>query len=177
LKIEDYESGERRFENRASSTNKNQSGYYFQQEQKYNIPLYSDKFKNESGSGEAPQAYSEEVQVLKRESHKQRPMTVGPVMSRHSHHKSRGDVDDWKRLAREAGINPDFPGTTEQKSKYTRPPVNNYKDFKLNPQMEFHRLSRPFTAAAFRPLTTEYQSNYKIPDGNLIDKFPWIKQY
>jgi hypothetical protein len=126
-------------------------------------------------------AYSEEVQTLRRETNKQqqRPKTVGGVSHRmHQQQSSRANPDqEWKRIAQAAGINTEFPGTTEMKATYTRPPVNNYKNFVMNPQMELHKISRPFTAAAHFPHSTEYQTNYRIPDGNLIDKFPWIKQY
>ena len=169
----------RRFENRASPTNMNTSGYCFQSAQKYCYPLYSDTVTSQTLNLESQNpACKEETQVITNKiessSNKTRPKSC--VVSSGNYGQAE-HLDDWKKYAREAGINTEFPGTTEMKSRYLKPTTNEYKGFVINPQMDTNRIMRPFTTAAYYPLTTEYQTNYKVPDAKLIDKLPWIKQY
>lgn len=89
---------------------------------------------------------------------------------------SSGKDETWKKYAREAGLVVDFPAeTTEYRSHYLPPPNKNLKNFTLNPQLDLHKLRRPFSEAVEFPKTTEYRTRYAYPDAERIDKFPWIK--
>lgn len=176
----DYPTGaDRRYENKASSTNKNASGYFFQSTPKYFFPLYSQQngssaqlnINNSTGN------YDEQIIELNNSS-RVRPKTCiggGRVDEQALYNTTSGQSEqkDWRDHAREAGINLSFPGSTEQKDRYTKPPRSDYSNFTINPSMDMSRVNRPFTAAAVYPQSTEYQSRYKMPDGNLIEKFPW----
>ena len=85
--------------------------------------------------------------------------------------------EEWKKFAREAGINLEFPGISEQKAKYKVPEKENYKNFLINPQPDLAKFKRPFSMPVIEKKQTEYQFRYKFPDSKDIDKFPWIKKY
>lgn len=184
IKIDD--DGTRKYESRASSTNKNLAGWYFVNSARTNFST--------------PQQNNPETQVNKNNSREQESETnennydntlntgngaKNLERSKTSietriipfNTKNNNNTEDWKKHATEAGINLNFPGISEQKYRYTKPVKPEYKNFVLNPQPDYSRFDRPFTIAACYPISTEYSSRYQYPDANKIDKFPWIKQF
>lgn len=102
--------------------------------------------------------------------HESQQAKAGPKFS---HENNTIDNKTWRIHAREAGINLEFPGTTEQKSQYKEPKKEAYKNFVINPQLNLSKL------VCYGPRTeksteSEYQSRYKHPAQTPVDKFPWF---
>ena len=148
-----------RFENRASSTNKNVAGQYYPDTSRLVAtahPLSSKSSTQINSDQTLPRPDSRNV-------------AYSPYPSSHP--------IDWKKEATEAGINVGFPGISEQKYRYTKPVKANYLNFVINPALNIGLLGRPFSEVLHEPIGTEYQSRFKSAYETPIDKFPWIKQF
>lgn len=151
-------------------TNRNVSGSYYSDTVKYDFPIYKKQNTRLSEN------QIENLPPAIHPSHKTN--TSMSVNNLPKFFDNEALVDsNWKKHAVEAGINLEFPGTTEHKSKFFKPKKSYYRNFVVNPQPDMSRFQRPFTTAATYPIRTEYSHRYKFPDANSIDKFPWIKQF
>ncbi|XP_074662331.1 uncharacterized protein LOC141914891 [Tubulanus polymorphus] len=75
------------------------------------------------------------------------------------------------------GINMIFPGKSEYKTRYSRPPPDEKTSpFIINPAPNYHIYGRPLAKQQFDPSYTEYQTRYEWPDGSKIIKLPWLKK-
>lgn len=162
-----------RYENKASITSRNVTGGYYTDTRKYEFPLYEKQEtrlqEHHLNNEPAPSARLQRSNT-----------SIGLYQRPEVNYSSMGNYEDnntWKKHATEAGINVNYPGTTEQKYRYQAPNRKEYTNFTLNPQPDISRFDRPFTTQAYFTNSSEYQARYKYPDGNQIDKFPWIKQY
>jgi hypothetical protein len=36
---------------------------------------------------------------------------------------------------------------------------------------------RPFSTATYEPRSTEYQLKFQVPDGNKLERLPWLKKW
>ena len=151
--LDDGTNGTKRYTNRASSTNRSEGGCY------YNGPttLFTDR-----------QDPVEPARCANRCKSSYNPRT--------SFDESKRSERSWQQAALEAGINIDFPGSTEHKDRYKTPSRGNFAGFTINPQPDLTLLDRRFEKFSYEPSFTEYQSKYTFPDANAIDKFPWIKK-
>ncbi len=140
-----------------STTNRNNMGLYFTHENRLN---------NHEEAIQRP--------VTHHPNHTQRITTNATQLL---NNQTLNESNDWRKHAKEAGINLDFPGQTEFQHRYKNPVVPEYRNFIINPQPDFYKMGRPLTSAPYYPKVTEYQSRYKYPDSNAIDKFPWIKKF
>lgn len=142
-----------RYENRASSTNKNEAGFSYTDTSRYLRPTTS-----MANLGHSTPEYYDTQRVH---------VTTPTRMS---------SDENWKKAATEAGIHLGFPGISEQKYRYKKPVKANYLNFVINPSLNIAALGRPFSEAVNEPIGTEYQNRFKAPSTVPFEKFPWIKQ-
>lgn len=151
-------------------TSRNVTGSYYTDTVKFDFPIYKKQdtrlTENQVENLPPPVHHSPKIHTT----------MSAYSLPRHLPKEAFEDAN-WKKHAVEAGINIEFPGTTEQKSRFVKPRKSDYRNFVVNPQPDTSRFQRPFTSAATYAIRTEYSHRYKFPDANLIDKFPWIKQF
>jgi len=184
----------RRYENKSSGTNKNESGFYFMNSTKYNFPSQASVNRVDETTDEKNRRIQAQsvlsVADIKRKtanqsvlsSYEKNRMSQMSMMAPPSSYGTCETVQisnvhnhNWKKHATEAGINLNVPGKTEHQYKYQKPVKPNYKNFVVNPQQDTMLLRRPFLLADYDAITTEYRQRFMFPDKNKIDKFPWIK--
>ena len=74
------------------------------------------------------------------------------------------------------GINPIFPGESETRFAYTKPKAKTtHVPLIINPQPTQRHFDRPFGTARLVPRVTEYQENFRMPDGRRINTAPWVQ--
>ncbi|CAF0906846.1 unnamed protein product [Brachionus calyciflorus] len=159
-----------RYENKASLTSRNVAGSYYTDTVKYDFPIYK-KQETRLRESQIENLPPNSDNTIK--SH----TSVGYYSPKSHPPKNTYEDDTWKKHAVEAGLVLNFPGPSEHNSRFTPPLKSNYKKFIINPQPDTLRFERPFTSAAPFKTNTEYRHRYNYPDGNQIDKFPWIKQF
>ncbi|CAF0755657.1 unnamed protein product [Didymodactylos carnosus] len=104
-----------------------------------------------------------------------RPSTT-PVTSRscaNFYHQNQSQ--DSESIARKAGINPYFPGSSEYMDRYKKQEGFQYSPFIINPQPDFTLQGRPLTYLEPDSLCSEYNVRYAWPDASKIEKFPWLR--
>lgn len=75
------------------------------------------------------------------------------------------------------GINMTFPGKSESRTRYTRPPPDQKTSpFIINPATDYYIYGRPLAKLQSEASFTEYQTRYEWPDSGKIMKLPWLRK-
>jgi len=84
-----------------------------------------------------------------------------------------------KSIQEQCGINTTFPGISEYTTRYTGQQRDGpLTGFTINPRVDFEASTgRPLmTLVAPDKGGTEYQNRYEWPDGNKIERLPWLRK-
>jgi hypothetical protein len=107
---------------------------------------------------------------------------VGPISGEQARpSSSQGSLADrhesYEKTVIASGMIPYFPDKSEYTYSFPRPITSKPSRFTINPQPDQTKYAgRPFKSATVDPKITEYQIRYTRPDGNKIDRFPWLKK-
>ncbi|KAL5009507.1 hypothetical protein ScPMuIL_011812 [Solemya velum] len=129
--------------------------------------------KTRTSLSEKPLPFSQKLETLKAMNDMNASQSGGSNMGYMD--MSRGP--HLASVQEQAGINTTYPGITEYKKRYTRPPMDiPTSHFTINPTPDLMLNERPLGLESFESSFTEYQTRYEWPDGNKIERHPWLRK-